>query len=106
MKVTLHHGKGDMQYSTVIGVPGPSFSLGRSSSCDYVCGAGSVSRRHAEITVTGACVTISDCGSTNGTTVNGKKVTESTSLKNGDVILLGAERFDVVISEDKKPDCE
>lgn len=91
-----------MEHSTVVAVDKSPYLIGRSAQCDYGCGAQSVSRVHAEITISGQDVEISDCGSTNGTTVNGEKVTAKRALKSGDIVMLGTERFDVLIAADKK----
>jgi len=48
-----------------------------------------VSRHHAEIELRGNEYCLIDLGSSNGTTLNGGKVTGETYLKPGDVILLG-----------------
>ena len=62
--------------------------IGRSSECDIVVGDPNVSRRHAEVRRVGRGFSLVDLGSTNGTEVNGQRVTE-TSLMNGDVIGVG-----------------
>ncbi len=46
----------------------------------------SVSRRHAEITVSGSLATVCDLGSHNGTLLNGAKVTEAMPILAGDVL--------------------
>jgi hypothetical protein len=66
--------------------------IGRSSDCDIVVGDPNVSRRHAEIRQMGRGFSLVDLGSTNGTEVNGQRVTE-TSLMNGDVIGVGTTRI-------------
>ncbi|WP_298445911.1 DUF3662 and FHA domain-containing protein [Ferrimicrobium sp.] len=48
-----------------------------------------VSRRHAEIVVQEGHVTIFDVGSTNGTFVNGTKISRPTELNSGDVVTVG-----------------
>ena len=48
-----------------------------------------VSRHHAEIELRGNEYCLIDLGSSNGTTLNGAKVTDEVYLKQGDVILLG-----------------
>lgn len=62
--------------------------IGRSSDLDMVLVEDMVSRRHAKITTTDADVYIQDMGSTNGTFVNGEKVSRS-RLTEGDRILVG-----------------
>jgi hypothetical protein len=71
-----------------VGVESPITVIGRSSECDVVVGDPNVSRRHAEIRRMGRGYSLVDLGSTNGTEVNGLRVTE-TSLMNGDVIGVG-----------------
>ena len=67
---------------------GQATVIGRSSECDIVVGDPNVSRRHAEVRRVGRGFSLVDLGSTNGTEVNGQRVTE-TSLMNGDVIGVG-----------------
>ncbi len=62
--------------------------IGRSSDLDMVLVEDMVSRRHAKITTTDSEIYIQDLGSTNGTFVNGEKVTRS-RLQEGDRILVG-----------------
>ena len=62
--------------------------IGRSSDLDMVLVEDMVSRKHAKIAVTDTEVYIQDLGSTNGTFVNGEKVSR-TRLHEGDRILVG-----------------
>ena len=62
--------------------------IGRSSDLDMVLVEDMVSRRHAKIATTDTEVTISDMGSTNGTFVNGEKISTS-PIREGDRILVG-----------------
>src|SRR4051794_11121419 len=64
-------------------------TIGRVADNDLVIDVAEVSRHHARVTVTGARVAIADLGSTNGTFVNGERVTAA-DLMAGDEIRLGA----------------
>lgn len=67
--------------------------LGREGA-DIVFGADSgVSRSHATILSSGGQMTITDHGSTNGTYVNGVKISAPTPLKAGDLLILGTVRL-------------
>jgi len=55
------------------------------------------SRHHACISFLGGCATIRDLGSSNGTFVNGQRVTERQLLP-GDEIVIGSTRFRFDIS--------
>jgi hypothetical protein len=66
--------------------------IGRSSECAVCLNDANVSRRHAEIRRIGEAYSLIDLGSTNGTEVNGQRITE-TSLMNGDVIGIGTTRI-------------
>jgi hypothetical protein len=70
--------------------------VGRSQRCDYVLADPNVSRRHFELQLRGADWYLTDLGSTNGVTVNGKRVASS-RLAPGDEIVVGTSslRFDV-----------
>ena len=52
----------------------------------------SASRKHARIEPSGPFVNVTDLGSTNGTFVNGQRVTNATA-KNGDIVKVGATNF-------------
>jgi hypothetical protein len=70
-------------------LPGPTTVLGRGNDVDIRLEDPGVSRRHAEITIADAVATITDLGSTNGTLVDGVKVTSQT-LADGSIIRLGS----------------
>ena len=79
-----------------------SFSLtdgehlaGRDADCSLVIDASSVSRRHARITVVAGAATIEDLDSTNGTHVNGTRISGLTPLGPGDEVSLGNEALQV-----------
>jgi hypothetical protein len=62
--------------------------IGRSRSCDLVLRDDSVSRRHLMLTVDGDHVVVTDLGSTNGTLLNGRWITQA-EARPGDVLQLG-----------------
>ncbi len=66
--------------------------IGRHSDCDICLPADEVSRRHAKITVTPVGLMIEDLGSSNGTFVNGERVS-SAELKAGDELRLDMVRL-------------
>ncbi|GAB3309998.1 DUF3662 domain-containing protein [Epidermidibacterium keratini] len=84
-----------LKHTIVIDGPGTRFEIGEGSS---TIGRGStatvrvtdngISREHAQINVRGPIAVIRDLNSTNGTLVNGRRVSEMT-LRHGDVIRLG-----------------
>lgn len=76
---------------------GKEILVGRSTDLDMVLMEDMVSRKHARITTAGGVVTIADLGSTNGTFVNGQRITE-TELKEGDRILIGTSILKLVVS--------
>lgn len=63
--------------------------LGRGSDADVRLPDASVSRKHARVSVTGRSVGVEDLGSTNGTTLNGRKISREV-LTIGDTLTLGA----------------
>ena len=71
----------------------PGLLIGRSAECDLRIDDPGVSRRHAEIRVTGngpdAEIAVIDLGSTNGTVVDGQRVTR-VSVSDGSRIVLGS----------------
>jgi len=71
--------------------------IGRSSDLDMVLVEDMVSRRHAKFIMTGGELYLQDLGSTNGSFVNGEKVTR-TKLKEGDRILIGTSIIKVVLT--------
>jgi pSer/pThr/pTyr-binding forkhead associated (FHA) protein len=66
-----------------------SFVIGRSRECDLRVTDGNASRRHAEIVQEGSVYVLVDLGSTNGTELNGRRVTRH-ELADGDHITIGA----------------
>ena len=71
-------------------VVGPSgATLGRSRKCDIVVDDPNVSREHAEVRPRGGSWVLRDLGSTNGSSINGRRTDGAEVLKPGDEIELG-----------------
>src|SRR5712691_6050554 len=65
------------------------FTIGRTPENDLVIEDTSLSRRHALIENFEGRFNLSDCGSSNGTFVNGRPVTALTELSDWDVLTFG-----------------
>jgi pSer/pThr/pTyr-binding forkhead associated (FHA) protein len=79
-------------------LPGTLKTMGRAPRADFVVDAALVSRVHCRFTLKDTNeLELEDLGSTNGTFVNGKKVTRAT-LSDGDKLTVGRVQF-VVNSE-------
>jgi len=70
-------------------LPAENITLGRASDCTIPIKDRFLSRRHAEILVERGTWYVRDCGSVNGTTLNGVKLAETSLLHPGDRIGLG-----------------
>src|SRR5215216_3375800 len=68
------------------------FSIGRLPENDLSIEDTNLSRRHAMIESVDGSVIISDCGSRNGTFVNGKRVVGAVELHDGDVLTFGGSK--------------
>lgn len=86
-KVTVTRGPKTLMGST-LAVTGPVV-VGRAPGADIVIATDFVSGRHARFSLMGASLMVEDLGSTNGTLLNGKKVTSATSCSAGDVVTIG-----------------
>ncbi|GEM_PF-1926052 len=72
-----------------IEVTASRFTIGRHADNDFVIEDSNLSRRHALIENFDGVYFLSDCGSQNGTTLNGKPVSSQAEIHDGDVIVLG-----------------
>ena len=95
VKLIVHGGKNE---GAVIVVNKPQFVIGRLPECNLRIESKALSRRHAQIDVKDGSVTVKDLGSTNGTFVDGKKITEEVELKNGQSLRVGPLETTVQIS--------
>jgi len=72
-------------------------TIGRSADCQWVIPSGAVSRRHAVLRRSGNELLVEDLGSSNGTMLNGKRLTGPRPLQDQDRLQLGAVEIRVVI---------
>lgn len=84
-----------------IAVTKPVQIIGRQTDCQIRIPSASVSRHHCEVALRDGRPSVRDLGSSNGTYVNGKKVTQS-DLVAGDIVTVGDLIFSVRI--DGKPE--
>jgi transcriptional regulator with GAF, ATPase, and Fis domain len=73
--------------------PTETIRLGRHSKNNIVVDDPHASRWHAELFHNGQCWLVRDCGTTNGTKINGAKIREETPLENQHVIGIGDVRL-------------
>ena len=66
-----------------------TLALGRAPDCPVLLDSAGTSRRHAELQVAGGVVQLRDLGSVNGTHVNECRLTDTVTLKDGDMLRLG-----------------
>ncbi|HSK22145.1 MAG TPA: FHA domain-containing protein [Egicoccus sp.] len=81
--------------TTTHGLGGHGVTLGRSAGVDVVVDDVYVSDEHAQILPDDGGWSVRDLGSTNGTYLNGAKVTRPTPLAVGDELRLGKTRIEV-----------
>lgn len=84
----------------VIPVEQSPFIIGRKAGVNLLLAAEGVSRQHAEIYSSPDGWQVRDCGSTNGTYVNGRRLTGEHLLREGDYLTIAEIRFDVVEQAD------
>jgi hypothetical protein len=71
----------------------PPSILGRSRDADVFLHDGEVSRRHARFETNGGLVYLEDLQSSNGTFLNGRRITEAIEIRAGDEIDVGTTRL-------------
>lgn len=70
--------------------------IGRLPECGVVLSDTNVSRRHAQVAMDDGEIMVSDLGSTNGTFVNGRRVTRA-AIRPGDELSIGTSRLRVEV---------
>lgn len=106
MKLTRHEDEEspvtlvDMVSGKTIAVTIPMCKVGRDLANDIpIPGDRSMSRFHFQIRCTGTDYYIEDCGSRNGTFLNGSPIAIPRKLQNGDTISAGISRYQLTIQE-------
>jgi pSer/pThr/pTyr-binding forkhead associated (FHA) protein len=84
-------------------LPGTVKTMGRAPGADFIVDAALVSRLHCRFTLADAGLKIEDLGSTNGTFVNGQKITGAQILAGGDRVKVGRVEFVVGRPEGSEP---
>jgi ABC-type multidrug transport system ATPase subunit/ABC-type polysaccharide/polyol phosphate export permease len=74
---------------TALEVAGQATVVGRAKTCDVVLDDPRVSRRHARLVRDGERTTIEDLHTSNGTFVNGQRITAPQVLRPGDLVAIG-----------------
>jgi hypothetical protein len=72
------------------------FTIGRAPSCDFTVPDLSVSRWHARLHLEGGNWLLSDLGSTNGTRLNGWRVTSEVPVQPGDNVSFGSAAYVII----------
>lgn len=96
-----HSDNGRTEHSTDI--PNGELTVGRRPNNDLCLSHRTVSGEHASLTVEGSSLFLEDKNSTNGTFVNGRRLSGSITLEPGDVIHFGQLVFAVKRSEQFNP---
>jgi YD repeat-containing protein len=85
VEITVLSGELENQHFPI----GDHLSLGREKDNDLTLPDKKASRHHAILQRQGAVYQITDLNSGNGTYVNGQRIAQPTTLKKGDIILIG-----------------
>lgn len=92
-----HHGR-------VIPLTTRKFLVGREPDCHLRPNSESVSRHHCVFTLDDYTCHVRDLGSTNGTYVNGRRITGQVQLKSHDRVTIGKLTFEVIIHSNVRID--
>ena len=87
-----------------IPIKSASFVIGRSDECHLRPNSELVSRTHCQFTVEGETVRLRDLGSSNGTIVNGERITEEVLINDGDMVQVGPLGFQVLLETSSVPE--
>ena len=94
MKLSLVVAQG-VHAGKVIPCPPGEFVIGRDPQCQLRPASPAISKQHCALTVRGDKAYVRDCGSTNGTFINGEQVAGEREVKGGDRLKVGPLEFDL-----------
>jgi EAL domain-containing protein (putative c-di-GMP-specific phosphodiesterase class I) len=89
----LERAVGNGQPPEVIELDRFPFTVGRNETCDYQIASTRVSREHAELLRQGDTFRVRDLQSTNGTFLNGQRITGEAPLRDGDLLVIADVEF-------------
>ncbi len=84
------------QQGDILSMREERISMGRAEDNDVILSEPQVSRYHAVFERAGMHLCLRDCGSTNGTFVEGQRIVAQTQLNYGSIISIGTFQFEVV----------
>ncbi|MCX7112327.1 MAG: EAL domain-containing protein [Proteobacteria bacterium] len=79
----------------VVTITSSPFVIGRKEGCNLHLAVDGISRTHAKIIDKNGVWWLSDCGSTNGTFLNRRRITEEQMIKGGDILQFAGMHFTV-----------
>lgn len=91
-RLAVRHGDGGTTEAVVSG----EATIGRGAGCTLTLTDTFASQVHARLVVTAAGLRVEDLGSTNGTTVNGNRISGPVDLRPGDTIGIGRSTIEVL----------
>jgi pSer/pThr/pTyr-binding forkhead associated (FHA) protein len=94
MKLSLVVAQG-VHSGKVIPVTSNEFVIGRDPQCQLRPASPAISKQHCALSVRETKAFIRDCGSTNGTFINGEQVAGELEVKTGDRLKVGPLEFDI-----------
>ena len=87
-----------------IRLKGPTVKIGRDPDCQIRPNSRLVSSNHCVIEFHPISVVVTDCGSTNGTLLNGQRLDEPRTLKDGDLLTFGSVTLRILLYADLETD--
>lgn len=94
---------GGKQDGKLIPLNTKKFLIGREQDCHLRPGSESVSRHHCAITIDDYTVRVRDLGSSNGTSINGKRIIGVHEANPGDTLRIGNLDFEIVFNKSGSP---